>query len=66
MIAIDIDMKKIEMGQNNAEVYRVADKIEYVCDSFFRLAPTLKEIFSFYLLHGEDPDMKGVGISNLT
>lgn len=48
MIAIDIDMKKIEMGQNNAEVYRVADKIEYVCDSFFRLAPTLKVVYFLF------------------
>lgn len=42
VIAIDIDPKKIEMARNNAKVYGVAHKIEFIVGDFFELAPTLK------------------------
>ncbi|KAG5892907.1 hypothetical protein JTB14_006222 [Gonioctena quinquepunctata] len=42
VIAIDIDPKKIEMARNNAEVYGVADKIDFVTGDFLQLAESLK------------------------
>ncbi|CAH1974625.1 unnamed protein product [Acanthoscelides obtectus] len=42
VIAIDIDPKKIEMAQNNATVYGVEEKIEFIVGDFFQLAPYLK------------------------
>lgn len=42
VIAIDIDSKKIDLAQNNARVYGVADKIEFIVGDFFQLADILK------------------------
>ncbi|XP_005396132.1 PREDICTED: trimethylguanosine synthase [Chinchilla lanigera] len=42
VIAIDIDPVKIDLARNNAEVYGIADKIEFICGDFLLLAPTLK------------------------
>ncbi|XP_066249823.1 trimethylguanosine synthase-like isoform X2 [Euwallacea similis] len=42
VVAIDIDPKKIELAKNNAEVYGVAHKIEFLVGDFFALASTLK------------------------
>lgn len=42
MIAIDIDPKKIECARNNAKVYGVEDKIEFMIGDFLELAPKLK------------------------
>ncbi|XP_050442118.1 uncharacterized protein LOC126846570 [Adelges cooleyi] len=42
VIAIDKDPKKIEIARHNAEVYGVADRIEFIIGDFFDLAPTLK------------------------
>lgn len=42
VIAIDIDPVKIDLARNNAEVYGVADKIEFICGDFLLLAPSLK------------------------
>ncbi|CAH0546032.1 unnamed protein product [Brassicogethes aeneus] len=42
VIAIDIDAKKIELAKNNAEVYGVADKIEFVVGDFLTLCSGLK------------------------
>lgn len=42
MIAIDIDPKKIEIAQNNARIYGVSDRIEFICGDFFALAPFIK------------------------
>ncbi|XP_018566583.1 uncharacterized protein LOC108907402 isoform X2 [Anoplophora glabripennis] len=42
VIAIDIDPKKIELAQNNAKVYGVADKIQFIVGDFFQLADSLK------------------------
>ncbi|XP_037658739.1 trimethylguanosine synthase [Choloepus didactylus] len=42
VIAIDIDPVKIDLARNNAEVYGVADKIEFICGDFLLLASRLK------------------------
>lgn len=42
VIAIDIDPVKIDLARNNAEVYGIADKIEFICGDFLLLAPSLK------------------------
>ncbi|ELW71973.1 Trimethylguanosine synthase [Tupaia chinensis] len=42
VIAIDIDPVKIDLARNNAEVYGVADKIEFICGDFLLLASSLK------------------------
>lgn len=42
MIAIDNDPKKIEIARHNAELYGVADRIQFIIGDYFALAPTLK------------------------
>nr|XP_060631317.1 trimethylguanosine synthase [Anolis sagrei ordinatus] len=42
VIAIDIDPVKIRLAHNNAEVYGVADQIEFICGDFMKLASRLK------------------------
>lgn len=42
VIAIDIDPKKIEIARHNAELYGVADRIQFIIGDYFALAPTLK------------------------
>ncbi|KAJ1935570.1 Trimethylguanosine synthase [Linderina macrospora] len=42
VIAIDVDAGRLAMARNNAEVYGVADRIEFVLGDFYELAPTLK------------------------
>ncbi|KAJ6664030.1 hypothetical protein lerEdw1_008984 [Lerista edwardsae] len=42
VIAIDIDPVKISLAHNNAEVYGVADQIEFICGDFMHLASSLK------------------------
>ncbi|XP_969535.2 trimethylguanosine synthase isoform X2 [Tribolium castaneum] len=48
VIAIDIDPKKIELARNNAEVYGVADKIDFIVGDFFHLAPGLMADVVFF------------------
>lgn len=42
MIAIDIDPWKIQCARNNAKVYGVENKIEFIVGDFLQLAPKLK------------------------
>ncbi|XP_050520681.1 uncharacterized protein LOC126894061 isoform X2 [Daktulosphaira vitifoliae] len=42
VIAIDKDPKKIEMARSNAELYGVADRIEFIVGDFFSVAESLK------------------------
>lgn len=42
VIAIDIDPVKIEMARNNAKIYGVEDRIEFIVGDFLQLAPNLK------------------------
>lgn len=41
VIAIDIDKEKLACARHNAEVYGVADRIEFIHGDFLSLAPTL-------------------------
>ncbi|KAJ8925194.1 hypothetical protein NQ315_001380 [Exocentrus adspersus] len=41
VIAIDIDAKKIDLARNNAKVYGVTNKIDFIVGDFFQLADTL-------------------------
>ena len=43
VIAIDIDPEKIAMAKNNAKIYGVQDKIEFICGDFFDVIKTLKD-----------------------
>lgn len=60
VIAIDIDPRKIELAQHNAQVYGVADRIEFICGDFFALAPKLKADVAFL-----SPPWGGPEYSNL-
>ncbi|XP_060534560.1 uncharacterized protein LOC132706978 isoform X2 [Cylas formicarius] len=42
VVAIDIDPKKIELARNNARVYNVEHKIDFIVGDFFHLADNLK------------------------
>lgn len=42
VIAVDIDPVKIELARHNAEVYGVADRIEFIQGDYMQLAPTMK------------------------
>ncbi|KAI7879631.1 S-adenosyl-L-methionine-dependent methyltransferase [Lichtheimia hyalospora FSU 10163] len=42
VIAIDIDPVKLHCARNNARIYGVEDRIEFIQGSFFELAPSLK------------------------
>jgi len=41
VIAVDFDINKINMARNNAEVYGVAHKIEFIVGDFFQVVPHL-------------------------
>lgn len=41
VIAIDIDPCKLEYAQHNASIYGVADRIEFICGDFMKLADKL-------------------------
>ncbi len=42
MIAIDIDPVKLECARHNAEIYGVADRIQFIEGDYMKLAPSLK------------------------
>lgn len=42
VIAIDIDPQKIDFAKHNAEVYGVANRIEFIVGDFFQLVDSLK------------------------
>lgn len=42
VIAIDIDPVKLHCAKNNARIYGVEHKIEFILGDFFELAPYLK------------------------
>lgn len=64
--AIDIDARKIEFAKNNAKLYGVEHRIEFVVGDFFDLAPTLKADIVFCRLHGEDPIMQTGALTTST
>ncbi|KAJ1845302.1 Trimethylguanosine synthase [Coemansia sp. RSA 2703] len=42
VIAIDIDPTRLAIAKNNAEVYGVSDRIEFILGDFYQLAPMLQ------------------------
>lgn len=42
VIAIDIDPVKIACARHNAEIYGVADRIEFILGDYFDIMPHLK------------------------
>lgn len=42
VIAVDINMERLEMARHNAAVYGVEDRIEFICGDFLHLAPSLR------------------------
>jgi len=42
VIAVDIDPYKIKLAQNNAKIYGVADKIEFIVGNFFEISSMLR------------------------
>ena len=42
VIAVDIDPEKIACARHNAQVYGVADRIDFIQGDFLKLAPSLK------------------------
>lgn len=42
VIAIDIDAGRLALAQHNAQVYGVADRIEFLQGDFLQLAPRLR------------------------
>lgn len=49
VVAIDIDPVKVELAMNNAKVYGVANRVDFVIGDFIQLAPSLK-VMSFLLV----------------
>lgn len=42
VIAVELCAQRLETARHNAEVYGVADKIEFICGDFLEVAPTLE------------------------
>ncbi|KAH0459922.1 hypothetical protein IEQ34_010585 [Dendrobium chrysotoxum] len=42
VIAIDVDPQKIEYAQQNAVIYEVSERIDFIKGDFFEIAPSLK------------------------
>ncbi|CAH1761594.1 4916_t:CDS:2 [Entrophospora sp. SA101] len=50
----DIDETKIMCAKNNARIYGVEDRIEFILGDYFKLIPTLKNI-AYYVPRNVDP-----------
>ncbi|KAJ2779405.1 Trimethylguanosine synthase [Coemansia javaensis] len=42
VVAIDVDARRLAMARHNAQIYGVADRIEFVLGDFYALAPMLR------------------------
>ena len=51
VIAIDIDPVKIACARHNAEIYGVADRIEFILGDYFNIMPHLKVADLLLSLH---------------
>ncbi|XP_039610453.1 trimethylguanosine synthase isoform X1 [Polypterus senegalus] len=65
VIAIDIDPTRIALAQNNAEVYGVAENIEFILGDFMLLAPNLKADVVFLSPPWGGPDYLSADIFNI-
>ncbi len=58
--AVERDSRRLEMAKNNAKIYGVADKIEFVCGDFFHEAPRIKAEGVFVDPSWGGPDYKSI------
>ena len=65
VIAIDIDSNKIKMARNNARVYGVEAKIEFIVGDFFSIAPKLVADAIFLSPPWGGPEVKRLFISKI-
>lgn len=65
VIAIDIDPLKLEMARHNAEVYGVADRIEFICGDFVKLSPSLRADVVFLSPPWGGPEYLQAGVFDL-
>ena len=65
VIAIDIDAKRLQIARNNARVYGVADRIDFVHGDFLALAPSLKADVVFLSPPWGGPDYKAAQVFDL-
>ncbi|CAB3386854.1 Hypothetical predicted protein [Cloeon dipterum] len=65
VIAVDIDPAKILLAANNARVYGVQDKIEFICADFMQVAASLKADAIFLSPPWGGPDYTQKQVFNL-
>ncbi|KAJ2025725.1 Trimethylguanosine synthase [Coemansia sp. S16] len=65
VIAIDIDPGRLEMARHNAEIYGVADRIEFILGDFYQLAPMLKADVVFMSPPWGGPEYLGAEVFDL-
>ncbi|KAJ1966132.1 Trimethylguanosine synthase [Dipsacomyces acuminosporus] len=65
VIAIDIDPVRLEMARNNARVYGVDDRIEFILGDFYHLAPQIKADAVFLSPPWGGPDYIGADVFGL-
>ena len=65
VIAIDIDPVKLEMARHNAEVYGVADRIEFICGDFLKIGPTVQADVVFLSPPWGGPEYLNAGMFDL-
>lgn len=65
VIAIDIDPVKLEMARENAEVYGVADRIEFICGDFIQLSRSLQADVVFLSPPWGGPEYINAGVFDL-
>ncbi|KAJ2908393.1 Trimethylguanosine synthase [Coemansia aciculifera] len=65
VIAIDIDQGRLEMARHNAEIYGVADRIEFILGDFYQLAPMIKADIVFMSPPWGGPEYIGAEVYDL-
>merc|ERR1712150_229150 len=72
-VAIELDEKRLELCRNNARIYGVEDKIEFIHGDAFEVLKTLKDVDSIFLappwggmLYGEKRfDIRKMGVNGV-
>lgn len=57
---IELDKNRLEMAKNNARIYEVQDKIEFIHGDFFKEAPKIKAEVIYLDPHWGGPDYKNL------
>ncbi|KAI1901407.1 hypothetical protein AGOR_G00034120 [Albula goreensis] len=65
VIAVDIDPVRLALAQNNAEVYNVADRIDFLQGDFLQLAPHLRADVVFLSPLWGGPDYLSADVFNI-